>query len=66
VQTKQDALIQVPADAETEELLTGSFLKGIYGVAPVQISTNTNILDTGDTKVAHSRVRLDQAKQPSR
>ena len=29
VATKQDALLQVPADAETEELLTGTFLKGI-------------------------------------
>jgi hypothetical protein len=65
VQTKQDALLQVPADAETEELLTGSFLKGIYGVAPVQISTNANILDPNDTKVGHLRVRLDQAYKDS-
>jgi hypothetical protein len=61
VQTKQDALLRVPADAETEELLTGAFLKGVYGVAPVQISTNANILDPNDTKVGHIRVRLDQA-----
>jgi hypothetical protein len=65
VQTKQDALLQVPADAETEELLTGSFLKGVYGVAPVQISTNANILDPNDTKVGHLRVRLDQSFQDS-
>jgi hypothetical protein len=65
VQTKQDALLQVPADTETEELLTGAFLKGIYGVAPVQISTNANILDPNDTKVGHIRVRLDQSFQAS-
>jgi hypothetical protein len=55
----------VPADAETEELLTGAFLKGNYGVAPVQIRTNANILDPNDTKVGHLRVRLDQAFQDS-
>jgi hypothetical protein len=38
VQTKQDALLQVPADEETEELLTGAFLKGVYGVAPISVS----------------------------
>ena len=65
VQTKQDALLQVPADAETQELLTGAFLKGVYGVAPVQISTNANILDPTDAKVGHIRVRLDEAFQDS-
>jgi hypothetical protein len=65
VQTKQDALLQVPADSGTEELLTGAFLKGIYGEAPVHVSTNANILDPNDTKLGHIRVRLDAAYQAS-
>jgi hypothetical protein len=65
VASKQNALLQVPADEETQELLTGPFLKGIYGVAPVQVSTNANILDPSDTKVGHIRVRLDAAFQDS-
>jgi hypothetical protein len=40
VATKQDALLQVPVDETTETLLTGSFLKGIYGDAPINITTN--------------------------
>jgi hypothetical protein len=65
VAAKQDALLQVPTDSETEELLTGTFLKGIYGVAPIRIATNTNILDPNDTKVRHIRVRLDSDYQAS-
>jgi hypothetical protein len=65
VATKQDALLQVPADSETEELLTGAFLKGIYGVEPIRVSTNVNLLDPSDRKVGHSRVRLDSDHQAS-
>jgi hypothetical protein len=55
----------VPTDSETEELLTGALLKGIYGVEPIRISTNANILDPNDTKLGHLRVRLDDAYQAS-
>jgi hypothetical protein len=34
VATKQDALIPVQADSETEEVLVGQFVKGIYGSSP--------------------------------
>jgi hypothetical protein len=62
VATQQNALIPVQADSETEEILMGQFVKGIYGVDPVRISTNVSLHPT-DTKAGHIRVRLDQAYQ---
>jgi hypothetical protein len=38
------------------------FVKGIYGVDPVRISTNVS-LDPTDTKAGHIRLRLDQGYQ---
>jgi len=58
VATKQPALLQVPTDAATEELLEGSFLKGLYGVAPVDVTTHLS-LDPTDTKTGHIRLSLD-------
>jgi hypothetical protein len=58
VATKQDALTQVPVDQDTEEVLTGTFIKGVYWVAPVQIAP-MRIFLTQTTRW------LDQAYQDS-